>query len=286
MTDPAVTICPITNETARLAADFLHRELNARVSADDWEGLLRPPWTDVGPDHGMALVDGTGEIVGVYAAVYSHRAGASGPLEVCNLGAFCVRESYRGHALRLVRALLKRKEYAFTDLSPSGNVIAMNERLGFAHLDTATRLLVNLPAVRARGLVVTSDSTTLERRLEGVDAEVFRDHREAAAARHVLIVDAQRYAYLIYRRDRRKRLPLFASPLYVGGDRTLLQAAWPQVRAHLLRQGIPFTLGERRILGDVGGPGRELRNPRPKMVRGDGLDDLDYLYSELALVSW
>ena len=35
--------------------------------------------------------------------------------------------------------------YHFTDLSPSGNVVALNRRLGFTQLDTATALVPNLP---------------------------------------------------------------------------------------------------------------------------------------------
>ncbi len=50
---------------------------------------------------------------------------------VCNVAALCVRDDLRAHTVRLVRALLKQREYSFTDLSPSGNVVAMDERLGF-----------------------------------------------------------------------------------------------------------------------------------------------------------
>lgn len=288
MTEPAVVIRPIADDTTRAAAEFLHERLNPRVSADDWERLLRPPWGVQGPDRGVSLVTEDGDIVGVYAAVYSRRTGPVGPVDVCNLAAFCVLEPYRAHGLRLVRALLKRREYTFTDFSPSGNVVAMNERLGFSGLDSSTRLVVNPPALPRRGLRLTSDPDELSARLEGADADVFRDHRDAAAAGHLLVTEGAHYAYLVYRRDRRKRLPLFASPLYAGGDRELLRARWRHVRAHLLRRGMPFTLAERRLLGFAEGLGRELSHPRPKMVRGDGLDrdHVDYLYSELALVSW
>ncbi len=73
-----------------------------------------------------------------------------------------------------------------------------------------------------------------------------------------------------------------------GGDRGLLREAWGAVRSRiLLRHRLPFTLAERRILGFTDGPGRALAHPRPKMVRGDVVDaDVDYLYSELALLAW
>lgn len=284
MSGPAVAVRPITPDDAPAAAEFLHRELNPRVSVEAWMGLLRPPWADCGPNHGFHLRTPDGSIVGVYAAVYAVRAGVT----VCNLAAFCVLEPYRAQGLLLIRALISQKGVAFTDLSPSGNVVAMNERLGFRRLDTGTRLLVNLPGRAGRGTRVTSDPAALAAALTGADAAVYRDHRHARAARHLLVTRGDRHGYLVYRRDRRKRLPLFASALYVGGDRALVAEAWNGVRAHLLRRGIPFTLAERRILGFARGAGRELADPRAKMYRGEGVDPetIDYLYSELALVSW
>lgn len=284
MSGPTVAVRPITGDDAAAAAAFLHRELNPRVSPEAWMGLFRPSWADNGPNHGFHLQTPDGTIVGVYAAVYSMRGGVA----ICNLAAFCVLEPYRAQGLRLIRTLLAQKGLVFTDLSPSGNVVAMNERLGFRRLDTSTRLLANIPGRVERGTRVTSDPATLAATLVGTDADVYRDHASTSAARHILVRRGDRYGYLVYRRDRRKRLRLFASPLYVGGDRDLVVDAWGRIRAHFLRRGLPFTLVEHRILGGVRGPGREITAPRAKMYRGEGVDPgaIDYLYSELALVEW
>ncbi|CAM5401648.1 hypothetical protein [Leifsonia shinshuensis] len=285
----APEVRPISPDDAAAVAGFLHANLNARLSAGQWLRLLLPPWDDgSAPNHGFQLVAGEG-IVGVYAAVYSRRELEGQVRDVCNLAAFCVLEEHRAHSVRLIRALLGQRGYVFTDFSPSGNVVAMNERLGFRHLETSGRLALNLPHGPVPGVRVTDDPAALSRRLEGTDAEVYRDHRGAGAARHLLVEAEGSYAYLVYRRERRKRLPLFAVPLYAGGDRALLERAWPRVGTHLLRHGLPVTLAERRLLGFVpGGPGRELASNRPKMVRSKELDGatLDYLYSELVLVQW
>lgn len=289
MTGAGLQMRPIEDADADVVGRFLHENLNSRVPASAWEAVITPPWPNAGPNHGFLLAEADGVVVGVYVAIYSDRKAADGSRPLCNLGAFCVLEAHRGSSLRLIRAVLSQKGFDFTDLSPSGNVVALNERLGFRHLDTATRLVVNLPRPPKRGIAVSADQAVLRRVLRGRDAVVHSDHVAAAAARHVLAQSGQEYAYLVFRRDRRKGLPLFATPLYVGGDPDVLKAAWPLFASHLLVQhGLPFTLAEPRLLGFAPGPGLRLEHPRSKMVRGDGpdLEAIDYLYSELALIEW
>lgn len=280
-------ISPIAEADAFAVATFFHRELNSAVSVDSWAALLQPPWPSSGPNRGFQLRDGD-RVVGAYAAVYSQREVDGTVVQVCNLAAFCVLEQYRMHSVRLVRALLKQRGLVFTDLSPSGNVVAMNERLGFTRLDPSTRLVANLPLPPVRGIRLSRDPDVLAATLRGRDAEVYRDHRGAAAARHLLIIKGDDYAYLVYRAHSLKRLRLFALPLYVGGSRAVLDAGWRAVRSRLLLEGLAFTLAERRLLPFARGLGRELRRPRTRMIRGAGLApaEVDYLYSELALVSW
>lgn len=283
----SASVRPIVENDIAETARFLHAELNSNVSASAWERLLRPPWDVEAPNRGFALHDADG-IVGVYVAVYSRRQVGEQSVDVCNLAAFCVREDYRAHGLRLVRALLAQKGFVFTDLSPSGNVVALNERLGFRMVPGPTVLAVNAPATPARGIRLLEDADAIAAVLTGVDARFHHDHRSTAAARHLVVQAADSWAYLVFRRERRKRLPLFAAVLYAGGDRALLQRAWPTVRGRLLRRGMPFTLIEPRVLGFTPRAGRVLSNPRVRMVRGDGLpaEQVDGLYSELALVQW
>jgi len=283
----ALTVHAIHDDDVREAAQFLHERLNARVTADSWERLLRPPWNPPG-DRGFALRR-DGRIVGVYAAVRSERAVGGETVPVCNLAAFCVEEGERAQGLRLVRALLADEQSFFTDLSASGNVVALNERLGFRRLEPRTHLALNLPLTGRREVLLTEDPHLIDAALSPGDRRIHDDHRGATAARHLLVRHRDgRHAYLVYRRDRRRRLPLFATPLYVGGDRRVLRDAWPVVRARLLRGGLLFTLAEPRVLGFAPSMSRPLARPRVKMVRGTAWSDdaVDYLYSELALVSW
>lgn len=281
---------PIQVDDVAAVSGFLHHHLNTRVTPEAWARLLTPPWPSPADNRGFQLVH-DGRIVGAYAAVYSTRERGGETVRVCNLAAFCVLEGYRTQSLLLVRAMLKQKGYVFTDLSPSGNVVAMNERLGFQRLDTATQLTVNLPRPPRRGIRISQDPDAIARAVTGDDARIFADHRDAPAAQHLVVTDGDRYAYLMFRTDRRKGLPVFATPLHVGGDRKLLERSWGSVASRLLTShGLVATLAERRVLGFSPrvGVGVELKHPRPRMFRGDGatVDDVDYLYSELTLVRW
>ncbi|MET0933485.1 MAG: hypothetical protein ABWX56_07215 [Mycetocola sp.] len=279
---------PISSTDADAVSRFLRDHLNARVTLDAWKAILAPPWNGEPPNHGFQLVVDD-NIVGAYVAVYSERDVDGIPRRFCNLAAFCVRDEHRAHSFRLVRAILAQRGFEFTDFSPSGNVVALNRRLGFAELDTATRVVLNLPRLPRRGVIVTDDAAVIERALSGRDARVYRDHRDAPAARHIVVTAGGEYCYLVVRRDRRKRLPLFATPLYVGGSVELLRSSWPHVASHLLvRQGALATLAERRILGFDPPRGFGLRTPRAKMFLSKNVpaEVVDYLYSELTLLEW
>ena len=110
----------------------------------------------------------------------------------------------------------------------------------------------------------------------------------AAAANHLVVVRGDETCYVLFRRDRRKGIPLFASFIYVS-DPSLFRVRAVTVRRHLLlRHRIPFTLSELRIVGSRPRLSIMLSSPRPKMYRSPtlGAGDIDYLYSELACVVW
>jgi hypothetical protein len=286
VSDSTVTVKEIEASDAASVSRFLNANLNPQVPVDRWLALLDPPWGSTGPNHGFQLVDANGRVVGAYIAVYSPMSRTAPP--VCNLAAFCVEERHRGQSLTLLRALLQQHGFIFTDLSPSGSVPALNERLGFHYLDTTTRLVVNQPHWSTT-FELTDVPADIEATLVGPDATIYRDHREAPAARHLIVRGGNDYAYLMYRRDRRKRLPFFAFPLYSGGNREVLKAGWRSVSNHLLAHRFLGTLAERRILGFTPpGVGRDLHRPRAKMARGQSPEgtSMDYLYSELTLLEW
>ena len=95
-----------------------------------------------------------------------------------------------------------------------------------------------------------------------------------------------RSCYVIFRKDRPKNLPLFASIVYVS-DRTLFRYMFrPFTRHLLLHHGLPATLIELRVAEYRPWPSVNLGTPRRKMILSSRLrpDDIDYLYSELVCV--
>ena len=269
-------------------AEFLHAQLNARVTAAAWAAAITPPWVVDQPNHGFLLRVGE-RVVGAYLAFYSEREIDGRRERFCNLAAWCVLEEYRSHSLRLLRALLAQKGYHFTDLSPSGSVVPLNTRLKFSHLDVATVLVPNLPwPLWSRRARVISDAQEIERTLRGRDLHIYRDHARTAAARHVVVVKGGGTCYVMFRKDRRRNLPLFASILYVGNPELFRTIARYVFRHLLIRHGIPATLAELRVVGDRPKPSIMLKSPRPKMYRSVDLrpDQIDYLYSELTCVAW
>ncbi|WP_083971004.1 hypothetical protein [Actinoplanes awajinensis] len=285
----AAKLAPITAAEIPAVARFLHEHLNSRVPAQAWERAVQVPWKVSAPNHGFLLRDDDGRVVGAYLAFYSERTVGGQVRKFCNLGAWCVLPEQRFHSLKLLKALLGQPGYEFTDLSPSGTVVPMNTRLGFTFLDTATSVTPNLPwPALPLGARVSADPAVLENTLTGADLQIYRDHAGTAAARHVVLTRGGRYCYVVFRTDRRKGLPFFASILHVS-DPELFRAMLRRFQSHLLlRHGIPAMLAEPRVIGHRPPLSRMLAAPRRKMFRSADLQDrdIDYLYSELTCLSW
>jgi hypothetical protein len=285
----AVRVDPITAPDVPRVAEFLHEHLNRRLGPDVWARSLTVPWKVDAPNHGFMLTDGSA-VVGAYLAFYSERVLDGRPERFCNLGPWCVRPDYRFHSVRLLKALLAQSGYHFTDLSPSGSVLGINQRLGFTRLDPATALVPNLPwpTWPGRRRTVSSDPAVIEAALTGPELQIYRDHEGAAAARHLLLADGDAHCYLVFRKDRRKRLPVFATFLYVSNPELFARMARQLARHLLVRHGALASLAELRVVGRRPRPSVLLAEHRPKMFRSGSLapDRVDYLYSELTCVAW
>ncbi|SEB56556.1 hypothetical protein SAMN04489844_0542 [Nocardioides exalbidus] len=283
-----VDVGPIRDEDVQAVGEFLHRHLNSRLSGRLWARSALPTWTVDAPNHGFLLRQGD-DVVGVYLAFYSERRAGDDVRKVCNLAAWCVLEEHRAHGVRLVRAMLRQKGYDFVDLSPSGNVVDLNTRLGFEFLDTTSAMVPNVPLPSRRGVRVLTEPTDIEQALPEHELAVYRDHRHAGAAWHFVVQVGDESCYVVARRDRRKRMPVFATLLHVSDPAVLARAGHAPYRHLLLRHHTLVTLAEHRVAGRPPRLSRPLRAPRRRMYRSahqTPASAIDYLYSELTCVPW
>jgi hypothetical protein len=283
-----VELAPITDQDVAGIADFLHANLNTRVPASVWAHAMSVPWKVEAPNHGFMLRDGQ-RVVGAHLAFYSERVIDGQAERFCNLGAWCVLPEFRFHSVRLLKALLAQDGYHFTDLSPSGNVVSLNARLGFRPLDTSTALVPNLPwPSLGRRTRISANPDVIESTLAGAELELYRDHAQAPAVRHLVLIRGSDHCYVMFRKVRRKNLPLFAAILHVGNPGLFRHAILPLTRHLLIHYRILATLAELRIVGSRPGLSLTLPSPRPKMYRSASLEprQIDDLYSELVCVPW
>lgn len=268
---------------------FLHTNLNDQVPVDSWLRAVDQGWDSDRPNSGFMLVEGD-ELAGVYLAIYSKRI-INGRVErICNLGAWCVRPDRRFHSVKLLKALLAQDGFHFVDLSPSGNVIPLNERLGFRFLDTTTALVPTVPWVWSRRAgAILSHPAALAATVTGSDLELYRDHVDAAAARHLVLVRGDRWCYVVFRMDRRKQLPpVFAFVLHVSDTELFHEMLRPLSGYLLARHRALAILAELRVVGRRPAGSILLRAQRRKMFRSPSLapEEIDYFYSELVSVPW
>ena len=283
----SVRLAPITDADVCSVAVFLHAHLNSDISASNWAEAIDVPWEVERPNAGFMLV-ADDRIVGAQLAFYSERMIDDRVERFCNLGAWCVLPAYRLQGLRLLKAALGQAGYHFTDLSPSGNVVGVNTRLDFQFLDTSTVLVPNLPWPRRGDSVISSEPALIERTLTGPDLQLFRDHAATGAARHLVLIRGEESCYVIFRKDRWKRVRAFATILHVGNPGLYRALAGPLAHHLLVRHGAAATLAEERVIGYRPRLAVPIRSPRRRMFRSENLDpaEVDYLYSELVCVSW
>jgi hypothetical protein len=248
---------------------------------------MSAPWKVVAPNHGFMLRDGQ-RVVGAYLAFYCDRTVAGRVERFCNLAAWCVLPDFRFHSVRLLKALLAQDGYHFTDLSPSGSVVPLNARLKFRSLDVAVLVVPNLPWPALPGRTrISADPAVIESSLTGAELDLYRDHAQAPAARHLVLIRGGDCCYVMFRERWWRGHPVFGVILHVSNPELFRQAIGPLTSHLLIRHRLLATVAELRIVGRQPRHSRLLSAPlHPKMYRSVSLEpaQIDDLYSELVCV--
>lgn len=279
-----VELSPINDADVAAVADFLRVNWTERVP---WaRSRLAGPWKVEAPNHGFVLRDGQ-RIVGALTAFYSDRLVAGREERFCDLGVWYVLPEFRFHSVRLMKALLAQDGYHFTSLTPNDKVMPILTRLGFRPLDTSAALIPNLPWLTPPGrTTVSADADVIESALAGTELELYHDHAQALAARHIALLRGKDYCYVMYLEHRVKGVPV-AVITHVSNPRLFHRAILPLTCHLLIRHRLLATLAELRIIGHR--PPLSFKvTSWPKMYRSASLepDQIDDLYSELVCVPW
>jgi len=279
-----VDISPITDADVAAVADFLRVNYQDRVP---WiSSRLAGPWKVEAPNHGFMLRNGQ-RIVGAHLAFYSERPIAGRMERFCDLGTWCVLPEFRLHSIRLIRAVLAQDGYHFTALTPSDKIASIHTRFGFRPLDTCAALIPNMPwPTRPGRTTISADPQVIESTLAGIELELYRDHAQALAARHMVLLCGADSCYVMYRKMRVRGVPL-AVIVHVSDPQLFRRAILPLSRHLLVRHRLPATVAELRVIGR--GPAISFKvTPWPKMYRSASLepDQIDDLYSELLCIPW
>jgi hypothetical protein len=279
-----VDLSPITDADIAAVADFLHVNYNDRIP---WaRSLLAGPWKVEAPNHGFVMHDGQ-RILGAYLAFYSERLVAGRVERFCDLGTWYVLPEFRFHSIRLIQALLAQDGYHFTSLTPNDKVASILTRFGFRPLDTSAALIPNLPWPTSPGrTTISATPDVIENTLTGTELELYHDHAQAPAARHIVLVRGSDSCYVMYRESTLRAVPL-AVIVHVSNLQLFHRAILPLTRHLLVRHRLLATVAELRIIGPR--PSLSFKvPPYPKMYRSASLEpgQIDDLYSELVCVPW
>jgi hypothetical protein len=220
-------------------------------------------------------------------ALYSERMVAGRLERFCNLGSWCVLPDYRPWSLSLLKTVLAQQDYTFTVLTPDSGSQEILAWCGFRALDPAAAMVPNFPWPTMPGQTrVSSDPDVIGRTLQGTQLALYRDHAEALAARHLVLMRGIESCYLIWRRAMYGKKPV-AQILHVSNTGLFHRSLHPLTRHLLLRHGLVATLAELRMVGHKPWPSVEY-TVWPKMYRSTTVapEQIDYLYSELVCVPW
>ena len=280
----SVELSPITDADIAAVADFLHVNYQDRIP---WaRSRLAGPWKVEAPNHGFMLRDGQ-RILGVLLAFYSERRVAGKVERFCDLGTWYVLPEFRFHSLRLLKALLAQDGYHFTSPTPNEKVVPILVRLGFRFLDTSACLIPNLPWPTPPGRTTISvNPDVIGSALNGIELELYHDHAQALAVRHIVLIRDPDSCYVMYRETRIKGVPV-AAIVYVSNPELFHRAILPLTRHLLVRHRLLATSAELRIIGYK--PSLSFKiPPSAKMYRSASLEpnQIDDLYSELVCLPY
>ncbi|QDU27674.1 hypothetical protein ETAA8_27630 [Anatilimnocola aggregata] len=263
--------------------DTLLREFDPQMPEAKCRRAFEPRgWHD--EDHFGYVLRDQGRPVGVLGALFSRRLINGQDVRFCNLHNWYVQPAHRAASLLLMRPILALKDHVVTDLSASGEVVAISERLGFSKLDRTIRLLPKMPRGRATADVIelTSQPELAEAKLTPTEFQLYRDH-QGIECRHLWIESSEGSCYLVASLVASRWLPhVFVHHLT---NPEVFSRHHRLIRQHLLSAGGYYVAVNEPHLHDQRIPCSLRADANQRLVRGNLCPPaaIDSLYSEMPL---
>lgn len=257
-----------------------------RITKADWRKIFTNHWDAPEGFCGyMLLKNGTAK--GYLGAIFSRRVIDGEVEKFCNMTSWIVDKDCRGQSLALILELLKLKQYTITNFTPSRNVSAILQKLGFTPIETQQQLVPTVPSLvlKKGDYRCEFDLAVISKKLNDEDLRIFRDHQNFDCE-HVLILSGDDYCYLLVKKVYRRRLP-FANVHYLS-NLTLLASAMDSVKLKICLnlQVVGLVVAERYLNGHQFKHARKYPIEHAAFYKSAKLSPgkIDTLYSEMILL--
>ncbi|MFT7527892.1 MAG: hypothetical protein ACI9LY_003051 [Arenicella sp.] len=281
-----LAISPINTTDISAVADFLHKNMNSRFSAEEWAQGLNACWLENAPNHGFMLRDNH-QVVGVICAIYSVQKVNGSEEYFCNPHTWCVLEEYRSKSVPLVLAVIRQQGYHFTMFSPNKDGEKIFSYLGFLPLSRAKVILPHIPSLKFFHRSDVFDKHGISPEWLPIDiAKCYQDHQAYPWLEMFAFRSEDDFCLVIYKATKYKKLPC-ANVTYIS-NKPLFEKCWGAIKNHLLfKHGTCCTRVDQRFLTQqpklsfltVDGPARFYLSStvEPSAV--------EYIYSELTAMN-
>ncbi len=268
-------------------ADFLHEEMNRKISRERWFGLLDGRWAD--DDAGYALIAVADKrIVGVLAAVYADRTINGRQVRTCNLSSWYIVKAYRGGGLgyKMMSTALSEPDVTFTTYSSNAAALGVCLKAGMTTLDTK-RLVWHARCEPTKGrLAVFQNIKDAVHLIDPASQKVILDH--AGMNIHPLAFQTENgdLCTMVFSIKRKDGDIEFNEALYIS-DRVLFAANARALADEILpsRKAL-MSVDSRLLAGHKTDHDEILPLPVNRGFRPAGLAacEVDFLYSEIPLL--
>jgi hypothetical protein len=278
---------PIADEDHEAVINCLVRGFPSRPReywAEALARLAKRPAIDDYPRYGYLLESSTG-VVGVIMQIFARYCRNGNEAIRCNLSSWCVDFQYRGYALLLVAAAVKRKEVTYTNISPAVQTQRGIEAQGFRRFcNGQIGFFAALSAPRFGVRVVDFDDATPEAALLPEDERrILRDHVAYGCDALICVENGEAHPFVFRRRRVLRDMAACAQLIYCRDMSEMTRYAGPIGRRMLFRGTLLF-------VADSNGPvkgliGRYFADRGPKYFKGDAPPELgDLSFTELVIL--